>query len=210
MQGYVSLQSMERENNIGFIKITSNPRDSRQSLLLIPWMQLGEVKQSRGLESVAHWCASDHLVSVTLQIVRFWVIVVRKMWNEVLCMQSESPKQKISGPICMLPWLFVTICKFVIRVLLFVVVSTLFSILWLVESYQKSKRKVLGWNKKFSVLKYRWFSTFSSYLFLLLSVCTHPASQSYGLYEICRYFYWAIWFCSFRNVQWGQNGSASN
>jgi hypothetical protein len=62
----------------------------------------------------------------------YWTVVLRVPRSEVLCMRSQySPKGRTSGPICLLPWLFV-LCKSAVSVFLFVVVSSWFSFLWIV------------------------------------------------------------------------------
>jgi hypothetical protein len=69
-------------------------------------------------------------------------------------MRSEySPREKTSGPTCLLPRLFVRICKSVVSVLLFVVVSSWFSVLWIVPIRPMSEVRKKGagsWSSMFS------------------------------------------------------------
>jgi hypothetical protein len=81
-----------------------------------------------------------------------------------------APEKKTSGPTSLLPSLFVHICKSVVSLLLFVVVSWL-SILWVVQSCRKFARKVPGRDRRFLVLHIA-YSAPSPVFNLSRAVCT--------------------------------------
>jgi hypothetical protein len=69
------------------------------------------------------------------------MLVLRRIWNEVLRMRSEcSHKRNTTAPTCLFPYLFVRVCQSVVSV----VVSSWFSVLRIIPICRKFSRNVLG------------------------------------------------------------------